>query len=510
LRLDRSLSSALIITALALTGSACSGETGTPAAGVVPDPTGAPIGPAEPAPPSDDADSGGERCVVELAEVAAYQSVKISLGTASGPVARRNADLIAGKPALFRVFVTPTAASGPADIQVRLAVRSSAGLQVHQARASISGPSQDDSLASTFDVAVPGEELSPESTLAVEIVGPTSCTGLRRTRFPATGELPLQARRTGTLRVQLVPLRYDTDASGRLPDTTDAQLALYRQTLLAMFPVASVDVTVREPVSTRVAVTGKGGWTNLLDAIRDIRALDGAPADLYYFGLVEPAASMPLYCVDGGCVTGISFSGAGSTPTTRASVGIGFTGIGAAEGLAHELAHAHGRPHAPCGQPSAPDPSFPYPEGRIGVWGYDTRAAEPLRAPTTTRDLMGYCAPRWVSDYTYRALTERSAAVNLPAQESATAHLAQALTTARPRWRTLLVDPSGVPRWGLPAEGTPPGTAVTAWLLDQNGQRIGTVDAYAIELADTDERMFWVPESGAHAIQVPAAAPAPF
>ena len=46
------------------------------------------------------------------------------------------------------------------------------------------------------------------------------------------------------------------------------------------------------------------------------------------------------------------------------------------------------------------------------MWGYDARGTGQLHAPEATRDIMGYCGPRWVSDYTYRGLTERSAAVN--------------------------------------------------------------------------------------------------
>jgi len=48
---------------------------------------------------------------------------------------------------------------------------------------------------------------------------------------------------------------------------------------------------------------------------------------------------------------------------------------------------------------------------KIGTWGYDILARR-FFPPTTTADVMGYCQPIWVSDYTYRRLFERVQAVD--------------------------------------------------------------------------------------------------
>ncbi|MFO0677369.1 MAG: M66 family metalloprotease [Polyangiaceae bacterium] len=78
--------------------------------------------------------------------------------------------------------------------------------------------------------------------------------------------------------------------------------------------------------------------------------------------------------------------------------------------MVHEVGHAHGRPHAPCGV-SDTDPSFPYSGGTIGVWGYDFRS-KALVSPNTGKDFMSYCTPEWVSDYTFGKLFERIRTVN--------------------------------------------------------------------------------------------------
>jgi hypothetical protein len=79
--------------------------------------------------------------------------------------------------------------------------------------------------------------------------------------------------------------------------------------------------------------------------------------------------------------------------------------------MAHEVGHAHGRNHAPCGGAQGVDSKFPYSGGGIGVWGYDINTKTFIN-PSKGKDIMGYCSPEWVSDYTYTALYNRIAFVN--------------------------------------------------------------------------------------------------
>jgi hypothetical protein len=68
--------------------------------------------------------------------------------------------------------------------------------------------------------------------------------------------------------------------------------------------------------------------------------------------------------------------------------------------VTHELGHNFGRSHAPCGNPSAPDPSYPYANASIGVYGIDLGDMT-LKSPSVYADVMSYCSPDWISDYTY-------------------------------------------------------------------------------------------------------------
>jgi hypothetical protein len=84
----------------------------------------------------------------------------------------------------------------------------------------------------------------------------------------------------------------------------------------------------------------------------------------------------------------------------------------------HELSHTFGRYHPGfCGQ-DASDPTFPYPEGRIGDGGHgdmvgfdtgDSALGLPMRAMANdhSHDIMTYCDYQWISSYTYLAVLDR-------------------------------------------------------------------------------------------------------
>ena len=51
------------------------------------------------------------------------------------------------------------------------------------------------------------------------------------------------------LKIVIVPVKYDADGSGRLPDVSATQIELYRKAFHAMYPAKKVEVTVRAPWS---------------------------------------------------------------------------------------------------------------------------------------------------------------------------------------------------------------------------------------------------------------------
>ncbi len=352
-----------------------------------------------------------------ISEVAVFQTVKLSVmkgGTAQTP----KAPVIAGRTALVRVYVTPGGGWSAHTIQGQLTLDSGGNKTTIPVDATPSAASTDASLASTINFEVPGDSIKTDTKFTIvlrEKSGTKAPPASSPAQWPMDGTLTnLGAVSTGAqLKVVFVPIQYGADGSNRLPDTSTAQLQRYKDLLYALYPTPSVSVSVRaQPVAINYTVSANGsGWNQLLTQILQVRAADAPTADVYYYGVFSGAASVQTYC-GGGCVAGLSPVITNPNDSgSRASIGLGFTGDLSAEAMVHELGHAHGRNHAPCGGVAGPDPGYPYSGGALGSWGYSL-VTKTLKDPAQFKDLMGYCNPGWFSDYNYNALVARVKAVN--------------------------------------------------------------------------------------------------
>lgn len=131
-------------------------------------------------------------------------------------------------------------------------------------------------------------------------------------------------------------------------------------------------------------------WLDLNAAIAAARTADGNRTDVIYYGLLPNG--IPIANV-GGCASG----------------GVASGGIGAGVVMAHEVGHACGLPHAPCGTPGDPNyPAYePYdaagvPNASLGEYGLDINNGA-IRRPNG-KDLMSYCGGDWFSLYNYQNL----------------------------------------------------------------------------------------------------------
>lgn len=354
---------------------------------------------------------------VTLSEVAVFQAVKVTVAK-GGADAKRNAPVVANRALSVRAYVAPGAGFTPRKLRGELVVDDGATEEVLSETRDISGASSETQPSSVFTFDVAGARVTRQTKLSVRIIDDSAPEVAGATpsaaRYPMDGgKAPLGARAlAGALRVMLVPLRYDTDGSKRLPDTSAARLAELGGLLRAVYPVADVQVAVHDavPWTQGLSLTGNVKFGSINGALVDLREKDGAADDVYYYGLINPASSFSAYC-GGSCVTGQSYVVDDPTDaSSRVGSGVGFAGEDSAWTLAHELGHMHGREHAPC-DTDGWDPSFPYSDGGIGVFGLDQRVGA-LISPSTATDVMGYCDPLWVSDYTFSALFDRLVAVN--------------------------------------------------------------------------------------------------
>lgn len=152
------------------------------------------------------------------------------------------------------------------------------------------------------------------------------------------------------------------------------------------FPFAEFSVSEHEPHYTSLDVTTTSGQVALFGELEALRVSEGGTG--HYYGVAADLGSV---------------GGRGQLP------GWVSIGVRSPTTLAHEIGHNLSLEHAPCGGPGGVDPDFPYPDGSIGVWGYDFRD-ESMVPPELSKDIMTYCRTvPWLSDYFFGKVIDHRA-----------------------------------------------------------------------------------------------------
>ena len=408
------------------------------------------------------------------------------------------------------MYVRPEAGFVPRGVDGELTVRRGDVGTVVRDRRAIARASRDDVDGTVFQFLLPPEAVGPDTRISVRLLAPGGAEvepGVADgARFPAAGgDHPVRAQEDGGIDVVIVPLRWDVDGSGRLPVTTPDQLDDLRTTVRAMYPVSEVRITLHEPVSwTRGRLPGgSADFGSMLTALRALRVREEAPSNVYYYGMVMPTEYFDEYC-DGPCTLGQGYLSVGPNDRSgKVAAGLGYYGSRAAQTFAHELGHNHGRAHAPCGGAAGPDLGFPYEGGTIGGWGFDERRRALVRP--RSYDFMGYCDPRWISDYSYAALWDRVRAVNADPAPTQGLVAPSPATLPPTRHRVLRIDGAVAPEWldGFEQPTVTAGDASLRW-LDAAGRALGTDAAQVDTLGDSAEVHALVPAAppGATAVEV--------
>ncbi|MCY3773565.1 MAG: Ig-like domain-containing protein [Gemmatimonadetes bacterium] len=301
--------------------------------------------------------------------------------------------LVAGKPALLRVFITGGSDPGASMPPVQ-AVFFNDNQIVHSVEipaqdAAVPAQIEEGALMYSANAEVPGTVVSPGLEMVVNIdpAGTIVAESEAAMRIPESGRQSLDVRTVPPFYLTMVPFLWmESPDIGVLADTdgltSDDDLFWQTRNLL---PIADFEVEVREPVWTATDPVIYNS-NDVLRETKAIRALDGS--DRYYLGILRAGG------------------GQAELPGTSSVSDLD------AEVIAHEIGHNLSLFHAPCGGAGGPDPHYPYDDGAVGSWGYDFRDGT-LVAPGTA-DLMSYCHPQWISEYGFtRAMHHRGTASRL-------------------------------------------------------------------------------------------------
>ena len=236
------------------------------------------------------------------------------------------------------------------------------------------------SLSKSANAEIPAEVIQPGLEMVIEVDPDGTldpALGVAK-RIPETGRLPVEIRAMPVFDLTVIPFIWSQTNDRSIVDLVEAMAAdpeghYILEDTRTRLPIGDLVVTAHEPV-----MSGSNNGYDLFRQTAAIRAMEGGTG--HYMGMIPYPVTGPV--------------GAARRPG-RSSFSTAHPAV-----MAHELGHNLSLQHAPCGSVGNPDPSFPYPDGSIGTWGYDIRDGRLMRPGKT--DLMSYCfTNQWISDYSF-------------------------------------------------------------------------------------------------------------
>ncbi len=323
--------------------------------------------------------------------------------------ANNTVPLVANRPTVVRVYTATTSGSSVPNTSVTLtATRNGTPLtSVVSNTKTASAASSRASLDSTYNVTLPASWLSGTVQITARITGQSNGSFTQSITF---NSVP-------TLNVVIVPVNYThTPTSTTFPGPNVEQISDW---MMRAYPLSNMNVSFHP---TGLNFTGNlreaASWEQLLE---DVSVLKEGEIGFYnstvYYGYIDFDCGW-FNCSTGG-IAGIGWIG------FRAAVGFHHPNTEVTGELAgHEIGHNFGRYHAPCGVSGTNWSTDPKHAGAsIGEYGLDGIGGTlELLSPAGYVDMMSYCDPVWVSDYTYKALytdqVNNGAFIWTPSQES--------------------------------------------------------------------------------------------
>jgi hypothetical protein len=314
--------------------------------------------------------------------------------------------LVADRPGMLRVFLTASATNTAVpDVRVRLYAGTALTntYTIHAPAAGVPITTVEADGTRSWNLPLPEHLIQPGMQLLIDVdpAGLVPLATRANLTYPVSGTPQvLTVLANPPYNLTFVPVVISAD--GSTGDVSPTGIPDFTNTVKLLHPMWAYNAVVHAPFTFTggplQSNDGNFAWQGVLQQVEALRQIEAGSS--YYYGVVHPNYLSGL--------VGLGYVGDARFNQFRTAVGwdnrvaYGQIGTYAGEAYAHELGHNLSLSHAPCGGASNPDPVFPYVGGGIGRSGYNVVTGAII--PTTNFDMMGYCSPTWISDYSYRRI----------------------------------------------------------------------------------------------------------
>lgn len=284
-----------------------------------------------------------------------------------------NTKLIPNKSALLRLHILNNRSTPVPDIQVQAILNNSTTELIVTKPAQLPATKNVNATNQSYRAIV--DKSLMRSGLNIKI----TIAGIEETITPIFGI-------ENKLYITLVPIRITEPITGETATGVVPNLQTIRNGFLQLWPFSEVNLQTRA-IYTSAAETADD-MEDVLPEIAELRELDGERS--HYYGFF----SDDIYSL-------FDFDGFGGIAYLSSTAGIGSDRDPGLSIMLHEVGHNFSLHHVNCGDPVEYDSLYPHNTNSIGTLGVNASFSM-FYQPTSYRDIMSYCSPEFVSDYSYK------------------------------------------------------------------------------------------------------------